>query len=131
MAILNEVPGIKVAVRIGHQDAVEYNDPEPLSDDNVPYPISNKYIECVDGAEFSIRYKAGKGYNWETKDQVLRYRTYVDGQYISGNVFRWSHRDGSHFVKGKISMDPKTHQHYLHRCKFSAITTGTFNYYFS
>lgn len=131
MAILNEVPGIEVAVRIGHQDAVEYDDPEPLSDGNVPYPISNKYIECVDGAEFSIRCKADKRYNWETKEQALQCSTYVDGRYITGTVLEWKHRDSSLSMKGKYSMDPKTLQHYLHRCKFSAITTGTFNYYFS
>lgn len=128
MAILDEVPGVEVAVQIAGEDVVEYDDPEPPSNDNATYPISNKYIECIDGAEFRIRYKAGEQYNWGYKNHSLQFKVQVDGLYINAYILGESHLFNSHYINGRLSKDPHTSQVYLHRCKFSAITTGTFNH---
>ena len=74
MAVLDEVPGIQVAVQINGRDAVEYDDPEPPSHDHATCPISSKYIECIDDAEFSIRCVANRDYNWGYKKHGLECR---------------------------------------------------------
>lgn len=87
MAIIQEVPGIKVTILVGGQEATEYDahdgpDPPPHC------PTSLKYVECVDEAEFSIKLEVDVHYAWGFRNHCLSLRTYVDGKSIAGRVVR-------------------------------------------
>ncbi|KAI1252145.1 hypothetical protein MGN70_006718 [Eutypa lata] len=78
MAILDDVPGIEVAVQINGQDVVEYDDPD-ASELDAPCPTSSKYIECIDDAVFAIRCRATSHYKWGYKNHSLHFRAMADG----------------------------------------------------
>ncbi|KAI3336614.1 hypothetical protein HD806DRAFT_11720 [Xylariaceae sp. AK1471] len=82
MAILEEVPGIEVAVQIDGKDVIEYdpNDEEERSlATGTQCPTVTKYIECVNDAEFAIRMTASLGYKWGYKNHSLIFRVSIDG----------------------------------------------------
>ncbi|RYP24432.1 hypothetical protein DL767_008602 [Monosporascus sp. MG133] len=125
MAVLNDIPGIEVAVQINGQDVVEYDDPD-ASEHVRSCATSSKYIESIDDAEFTIRYKASLDYNWEgCRDHVLRFRAFADGLKLSGKViFKTDALCGRCIhVEGFSKYDPETKNKYTYNCKFSPIST--------
>ncbi|RYP42119.1 hypothetical protein DL767_000484 [Monosporascus sp. MG133] len=79
MAILQELPGVKVTVRVEGKDCVEYEDPD-AADIQTSCPTSTKYIESVDDAEFCIHFHVDSDYNWDYKKHFLDVAVYVDNQ---------------------------------------------------
>ncbi|RYP72241.1 hypothetical protein DL770_007985 [Monosporascus sp. CRB-9-2] len=125
MAVLDDVPGIEVAVQINGRDVIEYDDPD-ASNHVRSCPTSSKYIESIDDAEFTIRYKASLDYNWEgCRDHVLRFRAFADGLKLSGKVF--SKTDALYgrciHAEGFSKYDTETKSTYKYNCKFSPIST--------
>lgn len=124
MAILDDVPGIEVAVQINGQDVVEYDDPD-ASELDAPCPTSSKYIECIDDAVFAIRCRATSHYKWGYKNHSLHFRAMADGCRLTGRLLSEKNAGCDTCINGISEDDPLTDQSYLRRCKFSTISTGT------
>lgn len=127
MAILDDVPGIKVTVQVNDQDAVEYDDPAASELDSI-CPTSSKYIECLDDAQFTIRSHVTSEYKWGYKDHCLNFRARADGASLMGVVCKEEDMIyGTHtlFTKGALEVDSQTKKMLFRRCQFSAISTGT------
>ncbi|KAI0502814.1 hypothetical protein F5B22DRAFT_652697 [Xylaria bambusicola] len=87
MAISEDVPGIKVSVRVHQQPLPEFDDPDAHDrDDAAAHPLETKYIECVDDAHFDISYVVDSTYAWGYCNHVLIATSYIDGQYIRGHI---------------------------------------------
>lgn len=82
--INEDVPGIEVAVQIGGVDAVEYDCAPEAEDD---WTKVTKYIECSDGAEFSVRVRVSNTYDWTYNNHCLSAFCYVDGKWVRTPVF--------------------------------------------
>jgi hypothetical protein len=77
MAILESVPGIKVTVRVGGTEALEYNDPD-ATENQWECPTSSKYIESVDDTEFAIIIEVESNYDFNNNTHFLHSWVYVD-----------------------------------------------------
>ncbi|KAI1413596.1 hypothetical protein F5Y13DRAFT_160674 [Hypoxylon sp. FL1857] len=129
MAILEDVPGISFKVRVAGLNAVEYDDPSALEQEPAgpaACPTSAKYIECIDGAEFSIEGHVTGAYDWGYRNHCLNSRIYVDGEQVRGWVLR--ERDvntgrGRKVFEGRKAFCRRTNRWVLQRCQFSAIST--------
>ncbi|RYP05178.1 hypothetical protein DL765_009913 [Monosporascus sp. GIB2] len=100
MAVL-DVPGIEVAVQINGRDS-------------------------IDDTEFTIRYKASPGYNWEgCRDHVLRFWTFADGLNLSKKIlFKTDALYGRCIRNGGFSKyDQETKETRVYNCKFPPIST--------
>ncbi|KAK6955908.1 hypothetical protein Daesc_003555 [Daldinia eschscholtzii] len=72
MAVLEDVPGVKVTVCINGTDCLEYDEPD-IPEQQPNCPTSSKYIESHDDTEFTIRVIIDKDYNWvenSTKERL-------------------------------------------------------------
>ncbi|KAI1144364.1 hypothetical protein F5Y05DRAFT_407760 [Hypoxylon sp. FL0543] len=129
MAILQGVPGISFTVQVAGRDAIEYEDPNALEQESARpagCPVSTKYIECIDGAEFSIKGSITEDHHWGYKDHCLEARISVDGEYLRGWVL--GEREvirgyGTKVFEGRKAYCSRTGGWVLQRCQFSAITT--------
>ncbi|KAI3336615.1 hypothetical protein HD806DRAFT_528210 [Xylariaceae sp. AK1471] len=126
MAVLDEVPGIKVTILIDNQDVTEYVDPhasESDSDTNPGFPVISKYVKAIDDTEFSIRVAVDNDeYAWSDIDHCLTADIRVDGRLIDNCILRNDviYPDG-YIVKGRTYFQGS--QWRLERLKFAAIST--------
>ncbi|KAI6085645.1 hypothetical protein F4821DRAFT_260780 [Hypoxylon rubiginosum] len=86
MAILQEVPGVAVTIRVNDVDCVEYDDPN-ASEQPLDKPTSSKYIESPDDAEYTIHIKIDSAYDWSYKNHMMGVTAASDGLHISSDVF--------------------------------------------
>ncbi|KAI1765109.1 hypothetical protein GGR53DRAFT_465769 [Hypoxylon sp. FL1150] len=122
MAVLEDVPGLKVVVIVAGNEATEYDDPNDVEREPSACPTSSKYIECTDDAEFSIKAYITRDYAWGYRNHALSARLKVDGQHIRSTFH--TERDKNYILfSGRELYCATTKQWYLHRCKFSAIST--------
>ncbi|KAI1483800.1 hypothetical protein F4774DRAFT_104262 [Daldinia eschscholtzii] len=126
MAVLEDVPGIEVVVQVAGRDAIEYEDPNASEREtrDATCPTSTKYIECIDGAEFSIRTTITNAYQWGHNKNGVDLRLRVDGNAIYGSVLMA--RDMINGVVTKIKKGQKSYctrinKWVLQRFKFSAV----------
>ena len=123
MAILDAVPGIKVTVRVGNADCVEYDDPDPENPQGSSFtcPTSIKYIEAITDAEFGIRYAVDSSYAWGYQDHKLKLSIRIDGKHFKSPVVSPEYPKGC-----RLSMDERTdHGTWVRRKpKFSPMSTG-------
>lgn len=126
MAVIDDVPGIKVTVQINGQDVVEYDDPD-ASELNATRPTSSKYIECIDDAEFAVQHHVTDKYKWGYKDHYLNFKVSADGSPLRGKCFREKDIASGHCIQkttGQSYTDAETGQLHERKCKFSTISTG-------
>ncbi|KAK6199637.1 Peptidyl-prolyl cis-trans isomerase cyp10 [Pestalotiopsis sp. IQ-011] len=85
--IIDEVPGLKVAVQMGGVDVKEYDAPE-AGDDDQDCPTLTKYIECIDDAFFAVRYRVNDQYRLgdHKNPHSLRFKIKVDGRWIRSPI---------------------------------------------
>ncbi|KAI0851670.1 hypothetical protein F5Y00DRAFT_228947, partial [Daldinia vernicosa] len=126
MAVLKDVPGIEVVVKVAGNDATEYEDPNASEQDstNAFYPTSTKYIECIDGAEFAIQMRVTGDYQWKGQINALNFYIRIDGNYVTGSlVKRKDIVNGiAIFTKeGRKVYNTQTKEWVLQRFQFSAI----------
>ncbi|KAI1458285.1 hypothetical protein F4805DRAFT_425164 [Annulohypoxylon moriforme] len=128
MAILEEVPGIEVTVVVAGRDATEYDDPDASEQPNeaADCPTSTKYIECIDGANFSVKYHLTNDYDWSYQNHSLTFTLHADGTRLKGTVLkerdlRYGHKTTE--IKEKEYFDAATQQWQGQKFKFSAVTT--------
>ncbi|OTB13772.1 hypothetical protein K445DRAFT_158486 [Daldinia sp. EC12] len=126
MAVLEDVPGIEVVVQVAGRDAIEYEDPNASEREtrDATCPTSTKYIECIDGAEFSIRTTITNGYQWGHSKSAVELRFRIDGNAIDGSVLMT--KDMINGVVTKIKEGQKSYctqinKWVLQKFKFSAV----------
>ncbi|RYP90320.1 hypothetical protein DL770_003543 [Monosporascus sp. CRB-9-2] len=123
MAILEELPGVKVTVRVEGKDCVEYEDPD-AADIQTSCPTSSKYIESVDDAEFCIHFHIDSDYNWDYKGHSLSMAVRVDNQHLENIIAQ-----KANLINGKLEGDvsgrrvscAETGVWLLRKPKFSAV----------
>ncbi|GAP86541.1 hypothetical protein SAMD00023353_1900340 [Rosellinia necatrix] len=126
MAVLTEVPGIEVTVNVNGQRATEYADPhasKPSPEVNPSCPVSSKYIESIDNAEFSISLAATNDnvFMWNNTEYRLRADVKVDTKWVSSSLLT---RDrGRRTVRGLKQYSGESRQWHLRKLKFSPIGT--------
>ncbi|EMR67008.1 hypothetical protein MGN70_000292 [Eutypa lata] len=125
MAILEDVPGIKVTIRVGGVNCTEYDDPD-AEDEQTSCSTSSKYIESVDDSEFSIHWEVNSDYAWGPKPYLLDADIYIDGHWLMGSVVsvaRLSNIDGKCEVSnfGATRLCPETGSWVVRKPKFSAV----------
>ncbi|KAI0133261.1 hypothetical protein F4776DRAFT_664024 [Hypoxylon sp. NC0597] len=126
MAILEDVPGIKVTVRVGGVDCVEYDDPE-VPEKQPAQPTSSKYIESPNDAEFTMVITVDHNYKWGYKNHILSFDTYVDSKWVDSPIIKESHirANSQHerVVEGKSIFHETTGTWSMHGLRFSAVKT--------
>ncbi|KAI0971867.1 hypothetical protein F4678DRAFT_461234 [Xylaria arbuscula] len=124
MAILDEVPGIKVTIQVGGQEATEYIDPhasESNNPDDPECPIVLRYIESIDDAEFSVKVDVDDDvYAWDDTNHVLSISVQIDGQPVSGSFCERGMKSG--VMKGENFYSADSQEWYIRNLKFSAIS---------
>ncbi|OTA60802.1 hypothetical protein K449DRAFT_435210 [Hypoxylon sp. EC38] len=129
MAILEDVPGISFTIQVAGREAVEYDDPNAADQEaagSANCPTSTRYIECVDGAEFSIKGHVTGDYDWGYRNHCLNSRLFVDGDQVRGWVLKEEDMvrgRGLKTFEGRKAFCPRTNRWVLQRCQFSAIST--------
>ncbi|KAI0883591.1 uncharacterized protein GGS22DRAFT_167494 [Annulohypoxylon maeteangense] len=128
MAILEELPGVEVTVVVAGRDAVEYDDPDaseqPAGVEN--YPTSTKYIECIDGTNFSIKYNFTGNYDWSYRNHSLCLRLKADGTYLRGVLIGKHHLVANrkvYEVQDRVFYNTETREWQGQKFKFSTVTT--------
>ncbi|KAK8013071.1 hypothetical protein PG991_010446 [Apiospora marii] len=79
MAILTEIPGIQVVVKVDGKDATEYPSPDPQHRQAI-CPTSCVYIESVDDARFAVELVVDESYDFaRDEEHHLLIRVEIDG----------------------------------------------------
>ncbi|RYP53174.1 hypothetical protein DL768_001767 [Monosporascus sp. mg162] len=99
MAILEELPGVKVTVRVEGKDCVEYEDPD-AADIQTSRPTSSKYIESVDDAEFCVHFHMDSNYNWDYREHCLVVAVYADNQWLNSSFV-----EKTALINGQLDID--------------------------
>ncbi|KAI0973017.1 hypothetical protein F4678DRAFT_35141 [Xylaria arbuscula] len=130
MAIHDDVPGIEVTVRCHKRPLPELDDPNAHVDDDddvSPCPSTTKYIECIDDTEFDVSIAVNSDYPWGYRDHLLAARTYIDGEYVSGEVIHSGlikyGRPELRTVTGKLVKHHSSGIWSVRKCKFAAVKT--------
>lgn len=128
MAILDEVPGIKVTVQVDGQDLTEFDDPHAAdSDFKVDYecPVVSKYIESIEDAEFSIKLAIDHDvYAWgrRFRSRCLIGHAEIDGSWIDSPIIHAGDED--QVIDGLRSYSEASKEWYLRKLKFSMTSQG-------
>ncbi|KAI0526301.1 hypothetical protein F5B22DRAFT_641451 [Xylaria bambusicola] len=125
MAVIDEVPGIKVTVQVNGEDATEYIDPHASESDidgDPGCPVVSRYIESIDDVEFSITVAIDDDtYGWnDVEHDHLAAVVDVDKQQILRRVIRPGYK--ARVVTGVKSYSKGSNQWYRKPLKFSAIS---------
>lgn len=124
MAVINGVPGLRATVRVNGAALAEYDDTE--SEPSPPNTVT-KYIESVDGAEFTILTEVLDEYTWGYKDHELVVNVFLDGKCLSGRAFRVLSSSRQFDCSGTKVKMADTDQWMFRKFKFAPLNTG--NYY--
>lgn len=132
MAIHDNVPGLKVTVRCNAEPLQEFEDPNAHDDnDAAACPLTTKYIECIDDAEFDVKVQVSSHYQWGYRNHVLAAATYVDGKFIQEAIIRRKETDYNHratrYVTGLDGFSSNANLWSVQKFKFAAVKTSTYS----
>ncbi|XXG97356.1 hypothetical protein Hte_003654 [Hypoxylon texense] len=125
MAVLEEILGVTITVRVNGVDCVEYDDPE-ASDKQPTWPTSSKYIESPDDAEFSIHTTIDSNYDWGDQNHVLSVLHTVDNTWIRDSLVKSSRLENGKYeydVSGKLTCSGESGHWNIHKLKFCTVNT--------
>ncbi|KAJ0346375.1 hypothetical protein COL26b_003604 [Colletotrichum chrysophilum] len=131
MAVLNELPGIKVTIEVNDVKAQEYNDEDGPAEDKNNRRATNrcfKYIESKDDSPFSVVYHLDNTYGQLSRYDALGIYLSIDGAQMDSCLWEsaryppgspvWTHRvAGTRHTSAHSRMDS------MRKFKFSKITT--------
>ncbi|KAI1738370.1 hypothetical protein F4680DRAFT_188973 [Xylaria scruposa] len=123
MAILDDVPGVEVTVRVAGKEAVEYDPDEEERHslvESATSPTTTKYIESIDGAHFSIKIAASHRYAWGYKDHSLAFAVYIDGNPILSRLIS---NPGDMIIRDQNAFCSESQQWKRYKLGFSAVST--------
>ncbi|KAK8857331.1 hypothetical protein PGQ11_013243 [Apiospora arundinis] len=130
MAVLDNVPGVQVFVRVKGQIATEYPSPDhqqqQLQDTENGCPVVCNYIESFDNRHFAIVTDVGSAYGFFSGGHALSFRVYVDGEYMVNTCttqdYVWQ-GCGRRTVSGPMMLDKCGQNLVQQKFKFSAVQT--------
>ncbi|KAH9907773.1 hypothetical protein F4778DRAFT_777151 [Xylariomycetidae sp. FL2044] len=123
MAILEDVPGIRVWVASNGAALSEYEPHDPVGEE-APGPALSKYVECVDNANFTVSLEINNDYEWGYRNHSLTAYVYVDGKYIHGTTMRHTDiKPARGTIYGPYIHDELTGSWSLRRLKFTVVNT--------
>ncbi|OTB13518.1 hypothetical protein K445DRAFT_304301 [Daldinia sp. EC12] len=125
MAVLEEVPGVKVTVFINGKDCLEYDDPD-ISEQQPSCPTSSKYIESHDDTEFTIRVIIDKDYNWGNNNHSLTFTAKMDSSFMKSRIYCKETLINGYcedVFEGKDTFCENTSSWLCRRFKFSTVKT--------
>ncbi|KAK5005815.1 hypothetical protein LTR60_006144 [Cryomyces antarcticus] len=117
MAILEDVPGIEVAITVNGNDLKEYEEDDIV---NEPKTVT-KYIEATSGVNFGIRYSVAR--RFPMKGDCITFSMYLDNEKCGSSVVTKASVNTSssqHCKYGRNEADSK-----LRRFMFAALETGS------
>lgn len=128
MAIIKEL-GVGVNICIGGQPVAEYDDPNPITNDEDDYAVSNTYVESVDGAAYTIMYTCLPDQRWlyNNAKNRLTFRVYIDGKERcahSANRNLILYNDGKLNIEGAETFRGHGQPMALSKFRFNAVTTS-------
>lgn len=124
MAILQEVPGVAVTIRVNDVDCVEYDDPN-ASEQPLDKPTSSKYIESPDDAEYTIHIKIDSAYDWSYKNHMMGVTAASDGLHISSDVFTKDNEVTERDISAREEFCQDTNHWHSRKPMFSRVKIGT------
>ncbi|KAI9648088.1 hypothetical protein NHQ30_002717 [Ciborinia camelliae] len=113
MVVLDKLPGLEVNVQVNGANLQEYNDdeevevkPGPVGEHQASRTVS-KYIEAVDGAEFSIKCSLSSQFKMDAPNIELI--LFVDGNHVAGRILGRSNDEArlSNLSKDKAEAEAK------------------------
>ncbi|KAI1802605.1 hypothetical protein F4811DRAFT_390568 [Daldinia bambusicola] len=123
MAVLQDVPGVKVSICINGADCPEYDDPD-ISEQQRSCPTSSKYIESSDNVEFTIRIIVDQNYDWGNTKHSLCFGLEIDSHPAGSRIFNRSQLAngyGETVIHGKYVFCNNTSTWFNHAFKFSTV----------
>ncbi|TAQ91575.1 hypothetical protein B7494_g9 [Chlorociboria aeruginascens] len=108
MAILRDVPGIKITIESNRKTLNEYDDDERgewTPPNNISAPggrQSSTYVECETGSEFQIRVELAPPFHLGWQYNCVAVWARVDGKHIGGKSFTRNHL-ANNFYSDKIN----------------------------
>lgn len=85
MAVIDEVPGVRVHIKVRGQALTEYDDDEETGIDHGDgRKIISKYIEAINDEDFSVHCVFDSTYPYTANDILAC--VYVDGKYLEAGV---------------------------------------------
>ncbi|KAI1757403.1 hypothetical protein F4782DRAFT_478412 [Xylaria castorea] len=123
MAILDDVPGVEVTVRVAGNETVEYDPCEEERHslaESATCPTVTKYIECIDEADFSIKIAASRRYAWGYRSHCLRFVVYIDGNQTTSRLIS---SPGDMTIHNKNAFCQQSRQWKSYKLRFSAVST--------
>ncbi|CAD6442056.1 d6c14631-513c-4e42-9fb9-7ed42fb51ab4 [Sclerotinia trifoliorum] len=110
MVVLDKFPNLAVTIQMNGAEVQEYNDDEevevgsaPAGDHQALRTVS-KYIEAIDGAEFSIKCCASRQFKIDAPN--LQIDVSVDGNFSESLLFRQDHIGQPLIIKGPTTFHP-------------------------
>lgn len=131
MAVITEIPGVKVTVEVDGVLSQEYEDADgPSSDKSRKKPKYKcyKYIQSSDDAHFSVVYEVDN-HNERVTDNALALYLFVDGEQMDSTLWEASRfgATGGHWrhpVTGTRATSSLSGMDAFRKFKFSKITTS-------
>jgi hypothetical protein len=136
MAVIDEL-GVGVSVLVNGSPLPEFDDPStPAETPGEGYSatrVSNKYIECVNGAEFAIqcRYQKAEGSSWIWRhpysEPSLSFQVFMDGAKMKFRLCREAkihHGSWASEIRGFTEFDTASRSALLRKFKFASILPG-------
>lgn len=131
MAVIEDL-NLEASVKINGSTAPEFDDPPEAGEEgDGNYPIKRgKYIEVVDGAEFSVCAGLTGEYSWMNEQDAhgLVFSVFVDGDRVIGKVC-----EKRYTLQGKWTTEIKGHEKHgpystsqLRKFKFATLHKGYF-----
>ncbi|KAF6844683.1 hypothetical protein CMUS01_00867 [Colletotrichum musicola] len=130
MAVINELPQVRVSIRIAGSegDCVEYDDPDPpgtpASSGDATHSTS-KVIESQDNTEYYLNYEVSNSLGWFKRGKGLTMKIWIDGKDVASRVLRKNQLDGQ-VLRGRLEAveesSNKRGKAIMRKFKFSAIT---------
>lgn len=127
MAVLQQVPGLSVNVKVAGQVATEYNDPHEHEVENDQYPVSRCYIESKSAAQFGIETTIEYRYLFPLGLDTLLMYVYIDGAYVGGSAnpsIRTLPKPYTMFFEGQYTPSSTPNKVFLEKLVFSPVVSG-------
>lgn len=129
MAVLDDVPGIQVFVKVKGGIATEYPDPGRQQPTENGCPVVCSYIESFDNRHFAIVTDVNRFHDFSLQNHTLSFRVYVDGGYMVNNCItedyvRYGY--GRRTVSGPLMLDERGQSTVQQKFKFAAVMRGMY-----
>ncbi|KAK8099879.1 hypothetical protein PG999_010253 [Apiospora kogelbergensis] len=124
MAVLDDVPGIQVFVKVKGGIATEFSDSGQQQPTENGCPVVCSYIESFDNRHFAIVTDVNRFHDFSLQNHTLSFRVYVDGGYMVNNCItedyvRYDY--GRRTVSGPLMLDERGQNTVQQKFKFAAV----------